>query len=321
VAALVSQTVIATSWGDAKAGTAANLIMLVAAGYGYASRGPRSLRAEYLRRAGAALAAPVPAGVVTDGDLAILPEPLAGYLRRSGAVGQPRVGTFRATVHGRIRGGPDKPWMSFTGEQINTYRDTPQRLFLLDATMAGLPVDVLHVFDHGAATMRAKVGSVVPMVDAAGPDLDRAETVTLFNDLCVLAPAALVDAPVAWEAVDEHRVRGTYTLGAQTITAELVFDDDHDLVDFVSDDRLRAAPNGRSFTRQRWSTPLRDHRWFGPRRIASIGEGRWHAPPPDGQFPYLEFHVDMITYNDTTAEPAAGTGSPAVRGMPDRVTR
>jgi hypothetical protein len=40
-AALVSQVAILTSWGDAKAGTAANVIMVLAAGYGYRANSRR----------------------------------------------------------------------------------------------------------------------------------------------------------------------------------------------------------------------------------------------------------------------------------------
>lgn len=283
--------------------------MLVAAGYGYASNGPRSLRAEYRRRALSALTEPAPAGVISEGDLADEPPPVARYLRRSGAVGQPRVANLSAIVHGRIRGGPTKPWMTFTGEQVNTFGPEPRRLFFMDATMLGLPVDVLHVFD-GSATMRVKLCSVLSIVNAAGPDLDRAETVTVFNDMCVLAPAALVDAPVVWQPVDDRHVRGSFTVGANTVTAVLVFDPDGDLIDFVSDDRLRAAPRDRSFTRQRWSTPVGHYRSFGPRRVAVSGEGRWHAPPPEGEFAYLEFHVDDIAYSSTGTHQARGAAAP-----------
>ncbi len=45
VAAVVSQGVILTSWTDAKAGTLVNVVLLVAAGYGYASQGPKIPRA------------------------------------------------------------------------------------------------------------------------------------------------------------------------------------------------------------------------------------------------------------------------------------
>ncbi|MGV1008740.1 MAG: DUF6544 family protein [Dermatophilaceae bacterium] len=296
LAALVSQAVIVTAWTDAKAGTVANIVLAVAAAYGYASQGPRSPRADYRRRAEAALARPTTSHLVNAADLAGLPAPLAGYLRRCGAVGQPRVASFHARIHGRIRSDAASLWMPFTGEQVNTYGQSPRRLFLLDATMHGLPVDVLHVFeDH--ATMRVKLCSVVPIVDAAGPDMDRAETVTLFNDLCVLAPAALVDAPVTWAGIDDHRVRGTFTHGAQTVSAELVFSDDNELVDFVSHDRLRASADGKSFTPQTWSTPIRAYRDIGPRRVVVSGEGRWHAPAPEGAFSYLEFELDDITYH------------------------
>jgi len=190
--------------------------------------------------------------------------------------------------------------MSFTGEQVNTYGPEPSRLFFMDATMAGLPVDVLHVFVGPSATMRVKACSLVPMVNASGPVMDRAETVTLFNDLCVLAPAALIDAPITWQPVDAHHIRALFTNGAHTVTAELIFNDDNDLVDFVSDDRLRASLDGKKLTPLRWSTPVCDYRIIGSRRVSIKGEARWNAPDPEGEFAYLEFNLDEITYNKGT---------------------
>lgn len=300
VAVVASQTVIFTLWGDAKAGTVANIILLAAVVYGYASQGPASYRAQYRRRVDAALTEAPPNGVVTEADLAGLAEPVATYVRRSGAVGQPRVTNFRARIHGRIRAGTTTAWMSFTGQQVNTYGPEPSRLFFMEATMFGLPVDVLHTYVGPSATMRVKACSLVPMVNAAGPDMDQAETVTLFNDLCILAPAAIIDAPITWQTLDEHHVRGTFSNGAHTVTAELVFNDDHDLIDFISDDRTRSSRDGKSFTPQRWSTPVREYRTIDSRRVGTRGEGRWHAPKPEGEFAYLEFNLDQITYNTGT---------------------
>jgi hypothetical protein len=301
-AAALSQAVILTSWTDAKAGTVPNLVLLLATGYGFAAQGPKSYGAQYRRRVDIELAEPTHFGVVTEADLAALPEAVADYVRQSGALGESRVLNLRARIHGRIRAGASKPWMRFTGEQVNTYGLTPSRLFLMDATMFGLPVDVLHVFVGPSATMRVKLCSLLPMVNAAGPDMDRGETVTLFNDLCVLAPAALIDAPLTWQSIDPHRVRATFTNGAHTVSAELVFNDDHELINFVSDDRSRASTDGRHFTQQRWSTPLRTYRAVGARRVATYGEARWHAPDPEGEFSYLEFNVDEIAYNTATVD-------------------
>jgi hypothetical protein len=148
--------------------------------------------------------------------------------------------------------------------------------------------------------MRVTLCSVLPMVNAAGPEMDRGETVTLFNDLCVLAPAALIDAPVTWRSIDAHRIHAEFTNGIHTVNAELVFNGDDELIDFVSEDRSRASADGRRFTPQRWSTPVGAYRTIGARRVATHGEGRWHAPEPEGEFSYVELDVDDITYNSTT---------------------
>jgi hypothetical protein len=160
--------------------------------------------------------------------------------------------------------------------------------------------------------MRAKVLSLFTVVDASGPEMDRGETVTVFNDLVVLAPGAILDAPVRWTAVDARHVRGAFTNGDQRVSAELVFDADGDLVDFVSQDRLRASPDGRSFDRQDWSTPLARHRDIGGRRVPGVGEGRWHAPQPEGSFTYVDMQFDDVAFNVRTATDH-GESSPVVK--------
>ncbi len=313
-AAAVSQLAIVTSWSDARTGTIVNLVLVLAAGLVFASEGPSSFHAQYRARVAETLGEPhrSPA-VLRDAELKDLPGPLAAYVRRSGAVGQPRVVSFRATFHGRIRSGPDEAWMSFTGQQVNTYGSRPKRFFLMDATRSGLPVTVLHVFADATATMRVKLLSLFTMVDASGPEMDRGETVTVFNDLVVMAPGAIVDAPVTWTAVNDLHVRGRFTDGDQTVTAVLTFDADHDLVDFVSDDRARASADGKAFTAQRWSTPLTDQHDVDGHRLFGMGNGVWEPSQPADRFTYLEFHLDAITYNE-----GAGAGDQATTD-PDSV--
>jgi hypothetical protein len=309
--AVVSEVAIVTSWNDARFGTAVNLVLVAAAAYAFASKGPMSFHAQWRDRAAEALAAAgAPAtSRVTEQDLANLPEPLAAYVRRSGAVGKQRTANFRARFHGRIRSGPGSAWMPFTGEQLNTYGVRPRRVFIMDATRSGLPVTVLHSFKQSTATMRVKLFSILTVVDAYGPEMDRGETVTLFNDLVVLAPAAIVDAPVRWTAVDALHVQGTFTDGDQSVSAELTFDTEHDLVDFVSQDRLRASSDGKSFERQGWSTPLTRHRDLDGRRVLVAGQGRWQAPEPEGSFTYLELHFDEVAYNVHRTDHAPETES------------
>jgi hypothetical protein len=300
VAAAVSQAVIFTSWGDAKAGTSANALLAMSAVYGFRSQGPTSYRARFRRLAHETTAAALPADrasdlLVTEADLAHLPPPVAGYVRASGAVGQPHVYGFHADISGRIRGGIDKAWMHWTGEQVNITGAEPSRVFYMDATMKGIPADILHAYVGPTATMQVRVASLLTIVDAHGTNMDQAETVTLLNDLCVLSPAALVDAPIIWTPIDDHHTKATYTNAGHTVSATLTFNDTHDLVDFLSDDRLRSSPDGRTFAQQRWSTPIQDYRMFGDRRVGALGRARWH-PDNEPGFDYLEFRVNHITY-------------------------
>lgn len=296
-AVAASQVAIVMSWSDAKVGTAANVLVLAAVVYGAAAPGPTSFDADYERRVSTALAPVGDETVITEQDLASLPEPVASYIRQSGAIGQPRVANFRATISGRIRANPTKPWMTFTGEQVNSFGPNPSRSFHMDATMGGLPVDVLHVYADATATMNVKLLALFPMVNAKGPEMDRAETVTVFNDLVVLAPGAIVGAPITWTAVDDRHVSGTYTNGTQSVTGELMFNDQHELVDFISNDRNATSSDGKAFTPQPWSTPISAYRTSHGHRFAAVAEGRWHASPPIGEFTYIEFNVNDIAYN------------------------
>ena len=299
LAVVLSQVVIITSWTDAKFGTAVSVLLLIAVGFGFASTGPLSLSTEFakdLRHAAARSSAPSSVGspVLTDTDLATLPEPVQRYVRRSGAIGRPRVHDFRMTWTGRIRADASSEWMEFTADQVNTV-DTPRRFFLMDATMKHLPVDVLHAFDENGATMRVKLLSTFPMVDAKGPELTRGETVTMFNDICLYSPGSLTLPFVTFEPIDDHAARGHFTLGANTISAELRFNDADELVDFISDDRTALSPDGREYIPMRWTTPAHDYADVGSARVATRAEVRWNSG--DGPWTYGEFALDSLAYN------------------------
>lgn len=295
-AILISQAVILTSWEDGRFGTVANVALLGAVLYGFASRGPLSLGAEferYIKRVWPPVSLSSSA-LITDDDLASLPDPVQRYLRRSGVVGRPPVTDFRATFKGRMRSAPDSAWMTFTADQLDIV-DTPRRFFIMDAKMKGLPVDVLHVFDERGATMRVRLLSIRPMVDAGGAELTNAETVTLFNDLCCLAPGALLSPKIRWEPITEQATTAHFTLGANTITAELRFDELGDLVDFVADGRGAMSADGRTVTPVRWSTPLRAYAQVGPVRVATKVDVKWH--PESGTWTYGEFELTSLAYN------------------------
>lgn len=289
----LSQALIVATWSDAKIGTIANVVLVVASLVALVDRSPSSLRSTYEREVGRALERDAGREIVVEGDLSGLPAPLQTYLRRVGAVGKPRVHDVRIVWRASMRRSPDADWMTLRIEQ-HSFFDDPTRLFFMEGSMHGVPFVGLHRYAGGAATMDVRIASLLKIADGKGPKMDQSETVTMFNDLCVFAPAALLDAQVTWEPIDARRVRGTYTNGEQRVSAELLFDEAGDLVDFVSFDRYESA-DGKTYRSFRWSTPLSDYRDFGGRRVAARGDAIWSYP--EGEFVYGRFEIESIDYN------------------------
>lgn len=59
--------------------------------------------------------------------------------------------------------------------------------------MKGLPVAVLHDFSRDGASMKVRLTGLLNVVNLAGPDRTRAETVTILNDLAFFAPLRPTD--------------------------------------------------------------------------------------------------------------------------------
>ncbi len=291
---ILSQVLIVLAWRDAKFGTLANLLILVPLVAAALEAQPTSYHNRYdaAVREGLARFGAMP--LVTEADLAHLPDPVARYLRYAGVVGKPRVHNFRAAFVGEFRNGPGGRWMPLHAEQYDFF-DEPTRLFLMRASLFGLPMEGLHLFRGPNATMQIKAASLVQVANGRGPQMNQGETVTLFNDMCLLAPATLIDRErIQWEAGGPLEARARFTNQGITIGARLFFNEGQQLVDFLSDDRFLSA-DGKTFTNLPWSTPVRDYGDFDGRHVARYAEAVWHAP--GGKWSYGKFEVVEIGYN------------------------
>lgn len=311
---IASQALIVSTWSEAWFGTIANVIVLAAIVVSFLDRSPNSLRSTYQRELERSFADSSPTAVLQEADLATLPPLVAAYVRRTGAVGRPRVHDVHVTWRAQMRRSPDGQWMELGAQQYDLLDGDPVRLFFMEGKMYGLPFVGLHRYAAGEATMRVQIASALPIVDGKGSEMNQSETVTLFNDICMLAPGALVDANVRWETLDSRRVRATFTNAGSTISAELTFDDAGDLVGFVSRDRYESA-DGKTFRSHPWSTPLYDYRDFDGLRIASRGDAVWLRP--EGDFVYGRFVVERVEYNVSTD---AATHPPTSAPLPSRTS-
>jgi hypothetical protein len=290
VAVLLSQFLIFGQWQDAKFGTILNVVILVAAliafaGWNFYRSYSTDVHTALIAAAGAKQEQ------ITESDLEHLPQPVQKYLRYVGVLNTPKLKSVKIVFEGEMRG-KGKDWFPFRSEQYNTF-DTPNRFFFMRGKMKGLDVPGYHAYKDGTATMTIKLFSLFPIVQNKGKEMDKAETVTVFNDMCVMAPASLIDPRIQWEAIDSQSVKASFTHKDISISATLLFNAEGQLVNFISDDRYDTS--GKSPLRLRFSTPMSAYTNIHGFNVPSYGEAIWHYP--EGEFVYGKFNLKDIQYN------------------------
>jgi hypothetical protein len=290
---LCSQILIIQSWTDAKFGTIANVIILLPIIVSFFDALPSSYQNRYRSEVQKRLSPISDVSIVSEDDIRYLPDIVQRYLRYAGAVGKPKVQNFRAIFRGEIKRSAESSWMYIYAQQYDFFKDRA-RFFYIRGKRYGIPFDGLHIYAGNSATMEIKVASLFQVTDAKGEKMNQGETVTLFNDICFFAPAVLIEQSIQWESIDSLTVKATFTNNDITITALLYFNDKGELTNFISNDRFHTT-DGKIYTSYPWSTPVREYRDFGGRKMPWYGEAIWHTPK--GEYSYAKFNLAEIEYN------------------------
>ena len=141
--------------------------------------------------------------------------------------------------------------------------------------------------------MQIKLFGLFPIVNIKGQSLFQAETVTIFNDMCLMAPATLIDKRIQWQEIDSFSVKALFTNNNTSISAILQFNEKGELINFISDDRIAVA----DMKKYRFSTPINNYKNINGFMLGTYGEAIWHYP--DGNFTYGKFNLKNIEYNVT----------------------
>jgi hypothetical protein len=288
VAAVVSQFLIISVWKDAKFGTIANVTVLLVAISGWSSQ---QFEATFINDVKSHLlkSSTIQTNLLTEADIVSLPIPIQKYIRYAGAINKPKLKNMKIVFDGEMRD-KGKDFFKFTSVQYNFF-DNPTRLFYMKAKIFGAPVPGYHCYQNAGATMQIKLLGLFNVVNIKGTEMNKAETVTVFNDICLMAPAALIDKRIEWTSIDSLSAKASFTNGINKINATLYFNELGQLINFISDDRYAAG----DMKQYRFSTPVKNYVEKDGRKIMSYGETIWHYP--DGEFVYGKFTLKSIEYN------------------------
>jgi hypothetical protein len=292
IAVVLSQALIFFYWQDAKFGTIANLLILLVTVVGLVHMNFKSHYKNEVK-AGLEQTTNISDTMLSIEDIKKLPLPVQKYIQYTGSIDKPKVRNFRIDFSGKIRSHEEKEWMELTSEQYN-FMPIPTRLFFLDATKKQLPVSGFHSYKNGEAFMDIRLLSIFKVQYMDGKEMGISETVTFFNDICCMAPAALIDDRIQWIETEGNKVRASFTNYCMTVSAWLFFNEKGELVNFTSEDRYAASEDGTS-SKLKWSTPLRDYKLINGYKLASYAEAIYTYP--DGDFTYATFSLKNIRVN------------------------
>jgi hypothetical protein len=291
IAVLLSQLLIVIFWKDAKYGTIPNILILIVS---FIQMGSHIIQREFKNHVceDIKLNNAMVVDTLSQADINHLPSIVQKYLYYTRSVGQPKIKNFRAEFSGKMRGKPDEKYMELKSVQYNFFQN-PSRYFYMEATKMGLPATGLHLYEKSKAAFKVKMINWFKIIDAKGDKLDQAETVTLFNDMCFIAPATLIDRKIYWEIINDTVVEAEFSNDKYTIHAKLYFNTQGELVNFISEDRYET--DGNTYQNFPWSTPVQDYKmlngYFLPSRAKLIYQ------KPQGDFVYGELEYKDVRYN------------------------
>jgi len=288
IAIVFSQILIFFIWNEARYGTVINLIILSVIGLKFSCvRFENKFKKEslnYLKHY-----VNIIPEVVDSEALNKLPNIVKKYINYCNLQNNKKIYNFFVKLNGRMFIKKEKEFY-FQSRQYN-FLDKNIRLFFMKARFFGIPVYAYHKYVDGHASMIVKICGIIPIVNAKGEVMNVSETVTYFNDICLFSPLALVYKNIQWTEINDTTVTAKFFVNNIFISAQLIFNNDGKLINFISYDRTDI----KSMKKFPFYTPISEYNHFGNFYLPSYGKAQWYYP--DGPFTYIEVKVCNIFYN------------------------
>lgn len=287
-ALILSQWLIFTSWQDAKYGTIANVLVLLA---GIVAYGQWSYNRMISSEIETFLPVKTTPGIVTNEQIATLPAVVQNWLKRSQVLGKERTRFVHLKQNGEMKTKPDGKWLPFEAEQ---YFSIENPGFIWTADIKAAPM--IHIvgrdkYEGGKGNMLIKLLSLFPIANAAGPEIDQG---TLLRYLAETAwfPSAALEDYIQWDAVDNTTAKATMQYGGITASGIFRFTEEGDLLSFEAKrfyDRKEGA------TLEDWWIENKAWKEMQGLSIPTQSEVTWKLKT--GNFNWLKLEITAIDYH------------------------
>ncbi len=291
-AVILSQILVLLFWKDAKFGTIPNLIILVGSIISFSAfsfenmvakeaRGILNQNRVYKER------------IVTEYDIARLPDPVQRWLRNSGVVGKPFLFAGEVVQTAEMKMKPDqKNWMRARALQYTTL-EKPAFIWSVKVYVNNfLDFTGRDKLEEGKAEMLIKLISLITVVNEKGEKLDEGAIQRYLGEM-VWFPTLALSPFIQWEEVDENSAKATMSYKGKSGSGTFYFNSRGDFIKFSA---MRYKDNVSNAKKFEWVLLVDEYKTFDGVRVPSKMTATWKLK--EGDWTWLRLKIDNLKYNE-----------------------
>jgi len=234
LAVIISQVLIFNYWTDAKFGTIANVIILIATIIGYSSFNfERKIKEERITLFENSQLKNQ--DIVTEEALLDLPTIVRKWLTNSGIIGKKLISNVYLVQELQLKMKPEQTsWKYGMAEQYFTIQP-PSFSWNINTEMNSiLSIVGRDKFEDGKGEMIIKLLSLIPVVNAKNNEKVNQATLQRYLAEIVWFPSASLSQYIKWETIDDYSARATMKYNGTEGSGEFHFDKDGNFKKFVA---------------------------------------------------------------------------------------
>ncbi len=220
-----------------------------------------------------------------------LPFVIQRYIENCGYIGTPKMSYLKMEYHNvDFMQGRSGPAMKINYTQYN-FVSEPCRMALIDSIMFGVPFEGYDYYQNGTGGMKGVIAKGITLFNQTGEMMDKACLATFLAE-SLFAPNILLQDYITFEEISDYEVKATITYKNQTASGVFTFNQQYEMISFVTNDRGVTNPDG-TMEYVPWSAICGDY------RISESGikyptkfQAVWNYP--DGDFVYFDGLVSNV---------------------------
>jgi len=287
---LLSQMLIFAYWQDAKMGSIANAMILLAA---LVAMGNWQFQKQVTSDLNAFLPKIVPTAPILDrAMIAGLPPIVQKWMEFSQVIGKPMQQIVSLQQTGRMRFKPNGKWMPVAARQYFTVAN-PGFIWMATAGNDWMPIVARDLYQDGKGHMLVKAYGLFSVADAKGATIDQGSMLRYLAETCWF-PSSALSAFVQWESIDSLTAKATIRYGKEEGMGIFTFDAMGRLESF---DGLRYYDRKSGATLEKWhiQNDMASLRTFEGVVIPTKATVTWELK--EGDFTWLELEIKDVQYN------------------------